>query len=897
MALSRLATVSKDGGLSFDRKHTEAPRSTPGSLLLDALCGGAEERHRFERLLSSSHFLVWKALATETEPKILFQDLLVLTGSLEREGKFAEAEFLYSNISILLDNAPDEYRILQKKSQDSLAAIQGRGSTGTRAELLLRRFCQEATNPAAIASMAVGTQLFRLGRFWAASRLGTTGGGLLPAALANGAGFLAETSSFTLTHKAVASTLGHKQDWSPSGLAREWASGALVLGSLKAMGGATRLGLKSSISSPRLRIAAQEAGIHGIAVGALPQIGMLGGILTGHHLEKFFGLRPRDDGGATVLMDSLATLLHLNVGGSLVGSVLGRSYRQTMAVLDGHYRLWREGPAIPFASNSNRPSILEARVWDDAPTPPRQRPALAGPGPRHSLDSERPAILMMSGESPGGGKKFQFTTEDLARLGKFYAGLSILEAEALDIHYRDQRHQFLFCRLLQNIPFPDRNTQTQTFAKLGHALKHSNDNAYAGSYVNWLTRKTVDALLESQDTKRAWDFLRMMVEGGGLRDFERLAADLLPPARFAFLPPWLTTAGRNQNPSYERIQNLPILSQEAKDVLFRMSYTQAKAKETAPHFLPEQEFLDRIGQSLFHPGYGELIGKALVAAIKSPLPYYRLQRLHALLGITDALTPTKLMELSDPHYQLVGTRHSDLHLPLFGKSKPLQFNGYMGDQAPVDILLELRHRQKDLLDPKRAEARKEARTKLLEQLNAQRARLDPSTPAFWAYGFKLLGDPISKRIAADLEAGKFDLQVLSPEDFKKRCLELDMEDAIGDNAFFLHSGVTGGKPLMLVKEVSFDHYSYKTRNDPVFLVFSKIVHEYQHFLDINPAERRTLGVVHRQEMRAHLRETLWRAQYGDTGKLEAFQREGTGGHAQHWRDLFESLYGHHFKRD
>lgn len=418
----------------------------------------------------------------------------------------------------------------------------------------------------------------------------------------------------------------------------------------------------------------------------------------------------------------------------------------------------------------------------------------------------------------------------------------------------------------------------------------------AGGYVNWLTRKVFDSYLETQDIPSAKALLDFLVEGGRLRDYEKLLARSVPAARLSIVPPWVLESQRTKFPHYERIRQLHI-PEEAKRILFRWVYTQAKAKHPEPHFISEDQMLDRIGQSLFFPGYGDILGKVLQAAEASPLPFYRLQRLHHLLGKTDHLTTYKLLELADQDFQLVGRKTPKLPAPFFFKKRPSQFNGYLGAEAPLELLEELQHRQADLLDPQKAEARKAARVRALGILDVGRGFNDIHSPLYWAYAFKVLGDPYAKRIAADIEAGKFQLEVLEYEDFARRCREIGEEDSVGDNAFFLHSGVTGDKPLMMVKAFPVDNYSFETRPDPVFAVMGKIAHEYQHFLDIDPAQPRTQTVVHLQEMRAHFREALWRAQYGDTQKLASFHRDGNTGLALHWRDKFESHYGHHFRRD
>ncbi|MDL1871036.1 hypothetical protein FBR05_02400 [Deltaproteobacteria bacterium PRO3] len=888
MTLSRLATVSTDAGASFDRKQPKLHRDPLGKTLLNVLLGGEAARADFETRLSPAARGAWEALATESNPDLFFEGLISLAQGLQ-ERQPQEAARLYAVTAEFLSESRGSLKGFGDKARAHLQAVSGRGGLGPRAELLLSRLIHEATDPAALFAMGLGTQAFRWGRVWTALRLGKCG--VATRAVANGAGFFLETAAFTLGYKGAATALGRSQDFAPGTLARDWASNALFLGPLKAMGAASRWGLSHTLGRPRLAALTQELGIHGLLAAALPQGGMLSGILIAQELQQRFGLREAQDTSAR-FADAFATLLQLHAGNGLFAAALGPGFQRSQAEADGAYRSWR-GPG--GGSKAAQESIFDAYSGDDAPTLPYSRPAYAGGRPYRDAP-ERPQVLMMAGENTG-GPKHRWTVEDFENLGKFRFGLNVIESEAIasTIH-PDQRHMMLFSRLLQKVEFPDRETRTHAFCRLGHIMKHSNEGGEAGGYVNWLTRKVFNSYLERQPVSQASALLQFLVEGGRLHDYEKLLADSVPPARLAMVPPWILESQRAKYPSYQRIRQLKI-PDEAKRILFRWVYTQAKAKQSEPHFLPEDSFIDRIGEALFFPGYGELIGRALRVAEASPLPFYRLQRLYGILKKTDALTGSKLMELGDPNFQLVGSKVPKLPVPILWKNRPSQFNAYLGEEAPLDLLAELQHRMPALLDPKQAEARRAARMKLFESIEAAHSRLNLEDPAFWAYAFKLLGDAYSRRIAADIEAGKFELRVLEVPEFVRRCREMDLEDAVDDNAFFLHSGVTGGKPLMMIKKVAIDHYSFQVRGDPIFAALGKIVHEYQHFLDIDPAQNRTQPVVYVQEMRAHLREALWRAQYGDTTKLASFHRDGNSGLALHWRDKFESLYGHHFKRD
>ncbi|MCE9624128.1 MAG: hypothetical protein K8R69_01550 [Deltaproteobacteria bacterium] len=872
MTLSLFASVSEKVHPSSDRLHSEEAL-TYGAVFLDQIWGGPEGLRLFESKIPPEYRFELHSLALETDPQIFFDNLIRIGVHLNQAGRDENAAHLFGAVAAFLEQFPEPFSASRKSAQQNYQALLGRGGIGGKAENILRKFCQEAADPATLLAMGVGSQAFSLGRLWTATRFARPG--VIVETLAVGGGFLAETSAFTLTHKAVAATMGRPQDWSPKALGREWASGALILGTLKLGGEFSKAGLRQYMGMPGLGAFAQDAGIHQYLVKAIPIAGQYLGILAGQVLQEDFGFREKQE-GAERLADGLTTLVQLHVGNGLMSAAFGKGYLRHLSERDIAFENWRQGDK----ENDRHPSILDA-YDQDASTLPYARPALTNVGPAADVESGPSLSLMMSEGPPSSSARHKWTLEDFKMLGEFRAQLNITEAEALDKLHPDQRHMMLFSRLLQKVPFADRESRTTAFSKLGHALKHANESGEAGSYVNWLTRRVFNTYLESQDVKRTETMLSFLLEGGRLHDYEKLLAGSLP----------------RQHPILQRIQDLPLLDESAKSILLRWGYTQAKAKEAEPHFLPQDEFLDRIGQAMFTPGYADLIGKALNNSARSPLPFERLRRIHGLLGKPDALTPTKLLELSDRQYKLVGSKHRELDIPLFGKTKPLQFNGYLGEKAPMELLLQLNRGQADLLDPTRAETRKAHRLRQIHQWEIGRARFDPATPAFWSYGFQMLADPFSRQIARDLDSGKFTLQVLSRADFESRCRELGMEDAMTDNAFLLHSGITGGKALMLVREFPHDHYSLDARPDPMFLVLAKIVHEYQHFLDIDPAETRTLPVVHMQEMRAHLREALWRAQYGDTTKLAKYHRDGNSGLAQHWRDQFESLYGYHFKTD
>ena len=259
-----------------------------------------------------------RSLARETDPDLFFESLLAYGGSRESGGDLEAAARVYARIQ---EEAPVE---ISRRAARRLDAMVGRGSTGPRAEFLLRRLAGEASDPAALFAMGAAVSAFRLARLATLARLSasptvnffTRGFGARGAASL--AGFALEAPTFTFAGRAASHALGRELDWSGSALGRDLASSYLVLGGLKFMGwasGAAYRGLAGYAG------AARERPLRAL----FQQGGTLSGILLGHSLEQRAGLRPAQ-AGATTLVDSLAMLLQFHVAGRLAHHAFGERF-------------------------------------------------------------------------------------------------------------------------------------------------------------------------------------------------------------------------------------------------------------------------------------------------------------------------------------------------------------------------------------------------------------------------------------------------------------------------------------------------------------------------------------------------------------------------------------------
>ena len=294
----------------------------------------------------------WESIHRGTNPELYFEEVLAFAARQESEQRLELAAEVYAQ---LLREAGD-YPAVLRRARERLDAVEGRGNWAPRAEFLLRRLAQESSEPTALFAMGAAGAAFRVTRLAALSRLSaaptanflTRGFGAR--AISGLAGFAVEAPTFTLAGRLAGTALGREQDWSLRVLGRDLASSFLVLGGLKLAGwgaGAAYRGVSGTAgtrSFQPLRALFQQSG-------------MFAGILLGHGMEAWTGLRRPVD-GATTLVDSLAMLLQFNVAGRLVHAASGP-----------RLRAWESGLQI-------QTDVLERGL-------PRPRPpALGGFGPR-----------------------------------------------------------------------------------------------------------------------------------------------------------------------------------------------------------------------------------------------------------------------------------------------------------------------------------------------------------------------------------------------------------------------------------------------------------------------------------------------------------------------------------
>ncbi|HKY62031.1 MAG TPA: hypothetical protein VJR29_01300, partial [bacterium] len=157
-----------------------------------------------------------RALSRERDPELRGEGLLSLAGRQERAQRPDLAVELYQEI---LQNSaiPSPIREL---AQRRLNAQLGQGHIGDRAEVLLSRFTEEATEPTTLLAMTVAGAAFRASRLVTLARLASSpSAGLLTRgagarALAGLSGFGVEGLVFPMAGRLGNAALGREQEWS-----------------------------------------------------------------------------------------------------------------------------------------------------------------------------------------------------------------------------------------------------------------------------------------------------------------------------------------------------------------------------------------------------------------------------------------------------------------------------------------------------------------------------------------------------------------------------------------------------------------------------------------------------------------------------------------------------------
>jgi len=333
--------------------------------------------------LNSAQRAELASLSQESDPTLYSQGLLNFAERQESSGRLELAVALYQRLLAgVSEQDPSAVRAKQR-----LAADTGQGAFGNRTEFLLSNLAKEATEPSALLAMGLAGAAFRLTRLAVLSRLaGAAESGILTRALGAGrlaslAAFAVEAPTFTLTGRLANEALGRPQAWDLRSVGKDLASSFLVLGAMKLAGS-----LGTSLSTT------QDAFLR----GTVQQGALLSGILLGHQLEAWTGLRESRD-GATTLVDSLALLLQFHVAGKLTQAAFGPRFAAWETSLDLRSEsLQALPPNFPLGRAEPRLAVAKAGFAQNPPTFFGPQVMMMAGGEREGSEASKLSPLLLS---------------------------------------------------------------------------------------------------------------------------------------------------------------------------------------------------------------------------------------------------------------------------------------------------------------------------------------------------------------------------------------------------------------------------------------------------------------------------------------------------------------------
>ncbi|HKY63988.1 MAG TPA: HAMP domain-containing sensor histidine kinase [bacterium] len=388
----------------------------------------------------------FEALAHEADAALFEDGLLSLAGRMERTGREAVAARAYVEIR------GEKAALAQRR----LAALNGGGEIGDRAEVLVRQFGAQLFDPSTLFGLTVAGGAFRATRLAVGARLAAQPARLLtrgaPArGLAGLAGFSAEALSFPLSARFAATALGPGQGSLPP-LSEDLQRSFLSLGALR-LGGRAAQALAPNRRGPA-------------------ELGMFLGLFSAHRMEERWGWRPPGP-ASLALVDSLALFAQFQAAGRIAGGIMGPNWARWNRALDArtttlplfHPEGWR--PILAVQGTGSGSGLFPTTTSDMVPRSerPSSRPrpeTVSGPAPakQQELAEFKVEAGQLAHDVAGGMTTLIY---NLPMVRSHLAELSLIQAALLK-HYRMggqeppaeivRQVDALFCTVCDKLPEP-----------------------------------------------------------------------------------------------------------------------------------------------------------------------------------------------------------------------------------------------------------------------------------------------------------------------------------------------------------------------------------------------------------------------------------------------------------
>ncbi|HKX12360.1 MAG TPA: hypothetical protein VJP40_04340 [bacterium] len=307
---------------------------------LDAI--SPEQVQSFEKQMGKALWAELESLSQERDAELFYSGVLHLGRRFQDRGKTEWAFRLYGLVA-----EQTAFSDLTNRAKTSIAALEGRGEVGARAEVLISRFSQDFRDPAMIAPMMIGTSVGGIVRGLGLGRLAALpeawySRGLGARITAGSLSYATEVPAFVLSGRALHSMAGTPQ----AGWRQDFSTAALTLGAIKTFGFAAKQGLAQAHGVNEWGAMTRGMGLARYSHPLAHQASLFGGLTASHWAETQLGLRPQVD-GATAFTDTLASMVSLGAGARLGQGLLGRGYARSMHELEWRTQSLQKAAQLP----------------------------------------------------------------------------------------------------------------------------------------------------------------------------------------------------------------------------------------------------------------------------------------------------------------------------------------------------------------------------------------------------------------------------------------------------------------------------------------------------------------------------------------------------------------------
>ncbi len=870
------------------------------------------------------------SLAEEPDPEIFLHGLLNLGMRLENSDRLQAAAGVYQFIREVGASANNSRRTVPlqvvRGAEARWNAMSGTGSSGARAEFLLRRLTREALEPTALLGMAAASTAFRVTRLAILNRLiarpmeSLLTRGFGARATASFVGFGVEAVIFPAATRTGKAVLGEELEWTTDQIGREVASSFILLGALKLVGWGTVRAMNSVGAGPLPRQ---------IFNRIFPQTGMLGGIYLGHQAETALGLRPHLD-NATTFLDSLTLLLQFNVGGELSRRAMGPRFSREMQATElaaevsnprANQKFFPQEPPWVLAEHPSGSRVLPTEIPQNLPL------QMAGRDRGTSMDRSFLTARLASHLSgklhiPEGDRKIQriaehfsltpFTVDPRTSLATYYTllagtgirsmvhpdGKAVSAQEVLET----SSHLFRFVMITD----PLRRVTGTLF-----------DHLVQIAFERVLVEKRqphFDKLLRVVAVERDLPALeKFFAENAWLEDYQfrkpswvyylavkrltsRLKALQLPPDVQEGVAGYLATLAWGSRPRGFRDPAYNFLwLQRRRETAIEAPLPADVALRSLEHVLKSRP-VSEDWQRAFHG--------AVRRSMQSNIPLLFMDRLFKIVATGDL--PEKMAEMSGNHAfnweylqgqsrseSLVGRRRSSAgkakYEGLAARINGTIYTGFVWDEALAKKFAFFYQAVPALLDP---EVSRRSREEFYEKADILLGKKANFSAADVLEMLDHRPTEMATRARQTIRNGEVDFQIWSRrrwEDYFKRRRSIRPEDAEEKGHFLSAERSPTGKPLIVILELEPD----LSRQDKIIraLFLAAItVHEFEHYLHDHEIDRSTPRGVLRGEMRAWLEENLFVLQQGEPGVWRAAEQVSPDGFGIYLRKSIDFDY-------